>query len=346
VLGSLALLWRGWDGLADEQHREGWFSREGAFLLNNYLFLGLTVSVFWGTVYPMISEAVTGSQITVGPPYYQQVTGPLFAALVLLMGIAPLLAWRQASARRLGAALSLPLAVALLVMLGLALVGLTSLGGLFGYGLVTLVGLSTVLEYGRGAQARRKATGEGWPKALTRLITRSRRRYGGYAIHLGVVLIALGVVGTTFFQLETQGRLAPGESLAIGRYTLTYVGLDEALAPDDRIVTTATVDVTEHGVPLTRLYPHRDLYVRSGQPMTIAGLHSDLAGDVYVILADWEELSSAGATFKVYVNPLINFIWLGGAVFILGTLIAAWPERSRAVTRTIAAPQVAPGATT
>ncbi|MBL8097384.1 MAG: heme lyase CcmF/NrfE family subunit [Anaerolineales bacterium] len=338
LLGSLGLLWRGWDGLADEQPREGWFSREGAFLLNNYLFLGLTVSVFWGTVYPMLSEAVTGSQITVGPPYYRQVTGPLFAALVLLMGIAPLLAWRQASARRLGAALCLPLAAALMVMFGLAVAGLTSLGGLFGYGLVSLVGLSTVLEYGRGAQARCRATGEGWPKALVRLITRSRRRYGGYAIHLGVVLIALGVIGTTFFQIETQGRLAPGESLTIGRYTLTYIGLDEALAPDDRIVTTATVDVAERGTRLARLYPHRDLYVRSGQPMTIAGLHSDLAGDVYVILADWEELSSAGATFKVYVNPLINFIWLGGAVFVLGTLIAAWPERRRAVARSVAAP--------
>ena len=327
LLGSLALLWRGWDTLADEGPRERWFSREGAFLLNNFLFLGLTAAIFWGTVFPMISEAVVGVQITVGPPYYNRVTGPLFAALILLMGVAPLLAWGKASARQLGARSRFALLAAAALVGILLLSGMRSPGGLFGYGLVAVVGVSTLLEFWRGARARRRITSERWPLALMRLMARDRRRFGGYTIHLGVVLIALGVVGTSFFQQETQGNLEPGERLSIGRYDLTYLGLEDALAPDERAVTTATIEVSHDGTVLERLYPRRDLYYRSGQPMTIPGLHSSLEGDVYIILADWEHLSATSATFKIYHNPLVNFIWLGGVVFILGTLIAAWPER-------------------
>jgi cytochrome c-type biogenesis protein CcmF len=159
------------------------------------------------------------------------------------------------------------------------------------------------------------------------MAVRNRRRYGGYIIHLGVVLMAFGIIGIELFQTETQGALAQGEQLTLGRYVMVYDGVNQWDTNDGRNVTRAMVSVFRDGRRLGELYPRRDYYYASQQPMTIPGVRSTLEDDFYVILVSWEPIGSQSATFKIYHNPLVNFVWMGGLIFILGTLVAAWPDR-------------------
>jgi cytochrome c-type biogenesis protein CcmF len=324
-LASLWLLFNRWDTLkADRTMDSSLFSREGVFLLQNLLFLGVTLATFWGTVFPMISELLIGRKATVGPPYYNKVNGPLFAAIVLTMGVGPLFAWRKQSAARLGRVLRLPFMLALVLTSGLFVFGVRNPVALLGYGLVAFVGFTTLWEIAGGVRARMKH-GEGPFVALGRLVARNRRRYGGYTVHLGVVLIALGVIGSQVYQQETQAALKPGESLRVGRYTLTYQSRRHyALEGGDRQVTEAAVNLFRDGRFLRTLYPHKDVFESTGQPLSGAAIYSRLDGDVYVLLVAWEDVGPAETAFKVYVNPLVNWIWTGGLVLILGTLLAAW----------------------
>jgi cytochrome c-type biogenesis protein CcmF len=335
-LASLLLLFERLGTLRSENELDSLLSRESIFLLQNLLFLGITFATFWGTIFPMISELVTGEKITVGPPFYNKVNGPLFGALVLMMGVAPLFAWRRQSAARLIRALWLPFVIAVAIALGLFLTGIRKPAALFGYWLVVFVGLTTLWEFGRGVRARMNH-GEGPAVALARLMARNRRRYGGYVVHLGVVMIALGVVGTQFFQQETQGMLRPGESLHLGRYTLTNESLGHyTLEGGDRQVTEAQVSLYRDGKFLRTLRPHKDFFLSSGQPLSIPAVLNRPGEDVYVLLVGWEETGPAGSTFKVYLNPLINWIWLGGLTFIVGTMMAAWPGRQTAASWSVA----------
>jgi cytochrome c-type biogenesis protein CcmF len=197
---------------------------------------------------------------------------------------------------------------------------------LLGFWLVAFVGSVTLYEYGRAVLARRRATRENLLAALWHLAARNRRRYGGYIIHLGVIMMALGVIGIDMFQTQTQGTLKQGQSLQLDGYTITYNSLAVFDTNDNRNVARAVVSVSKDGRFLAELHPRRDYYYESQQPMTIPGLRTTLADDIYVILVDWQPISAQGATFKVYHNPLVLWMWLGGIVFILGTLVAAWPE--------------------
>ncbi|HEY64625.1 MAG TPA: heme lyase CcmF/NrfE family subunit [Caldilineae bacterium] len=326
-LASLALLTSRLDTLRSENILENFLSREAAFLVNNLLFLGITFAVFWGTISPMVTELITGEKITVGPPYYDQVTGPLFGALVLLMGLAPLLAWRRQSLPHLARKLLWPFIGSILIGIGLAMLGYRSPAALFGFWLVAFVGLITLLEFWKGAQARRRTRGESWPVALARLISRHRRRYGGYMIHLGVLMMALGVIGTHFYQQETEATLALGEQLDFGPYTLQFDNLRAySLEGGDRQVTEAVLTIYKDGRPVRTLRPRRDFFISAQQPMTIPSVWSRPQEDLYALLIAWETDPELTATFKVYINPLINWLWLGGLTFVLGTVVAAWPE--------------------
>jgi cytochrome c-type biogenesis protein CcmF len=263
----------------------------------------------------------------VGPPYYERTTGPLFAALLLLMGVAPLAAWRAGAARRLGRAFWKPALVAGLLPAGALLSGITQLAALLGLWLAALVACVTLYEFYRGAQARARITSSGFWLSFAQLVLRNRRRYGGFTIHLGVVLMAFAIIGIELFQSETQATLSYGEQLSIGKYQLRYDSLVEFPASDGRVITRATLNVTQDGRLITQLFPRRDFFTDSQQPMTIPAIHSTLADDLYVLLVGWEPAGAGGATFKVYVNPLVNWLWAGGLVFIIGTLVATWPER-------------------
>jgi cytochrome c-type biogenesis protein CcmF len=341
---SVVLLFDRLDSLRSENALDSMFSREAIFLLNNLLFLAVFFVTFWGTLFPVVSELLAGQKAIVGPPFFNQVAGPLFAMLVVAMGIAPLMPWRRASRDKLVRMVVWP-AVVGMVVTGLlwAVPSMRQFAVFPGtqarivpvsafYGIVTFVATTILLEFWRGVRTRHRTAGEGYPTALTSLVAHNRRRYGGYLIHLGVVLIALGVIGTNFFKVETQRNLARDESFDVtspltGTYTLTYTGLNTLPAPDDIRRTGATLMVLHNGQPVDLLQPTHDYYIPQDQPMTIPGMRHTLAEDLYVILAGWEE-GGVTATFKVFVEPLVNWLWIGGLVFIFGTAIAAWPARS------------------
>jgi cytochrome c-type biogenesis protein CcmF len=328
ALTSVASVWmllRRLDDLHSDNRLQSLFSREAVFLLNNLLFMTLTFSVFIGTVFPMVSELLTGEKITVGPAWFDRVTGPQFGLLVLLMGIAPLFAWRKQSAQRLGRNLWWPFLISVASVIALFVGGMRSLGALFGFWMVSLVGVTTLWEYIRGVLARRRAHKEPWPVAFWRLTGRNRRRYGGYLIHLGVVCMALGILGTYMFQQETQGTLSKGETLSLGSFDLTFNGLGNRRGAADLAIVEADLTLRRGDRVLRTLVPRREIYQNSGQTMTIPAARSTISEDFYVILAGWET-GGATATFKVYLNPLINWLWFGGLVFVLGTLIAVWPD--------------------
>lgn len=330
-IASVSLLLKRWEELKSQVHMTSLLSREALFLLNNLLFLGILVVCFWGVIFPLISEIFTGQKVTVGPPFYERATAPLFGGLLLLMGIAPLAAWRHATVKTIGRAVWKPALFSLLGLIWPLLVGVRQPAALLGFWLAALVSSVTLFEFWRGAVARSRRGGESLPIALWRLAGRNRRRYGGYIIHLGVVLMSLGIIGIEVFQTETQGTLPQGGSLTLGEYTVVYDSLAVFNTNDGRNVARAVMQVYKEGNYLGELYPRRDFYFESQQPMTIPGVRSTWEDDLYVILVDWQPVSIQSATFKVYHNPLVNWLWSGGLVFILGTLIAAWPEKEYGV---------------
>jgi cytochrome c-type biogenesis protein CcmF len=181
----------------------------------------------------------------------------------------------------------------------------------------------------RGVRARRQATGEALPIALVNLVRRNGRRYGGYIVHIGMLLIALGIIGNEFYQSEGQANLAPGESVSVANYTLTYRNL-EAIQGPNYTEFMAVVDVTRDGRPFGQILPKKHIYNKNSQePMTEVGLRAGPVEDVYIVLAGFDNMG-ATASFKVYINPLMSWMWVGGLVLILGVLVSAWPRRSPA----------------
>ena len=322
---SLVWIFLRWERLRSKNRLDSVLSREAAFLLNNFLFLGILFATFWGTNYPIISELFTGDKATVGPPFYQKVNGPLFALLLLLMGVAPLTMWYRTSLKRLEIMTRWPALAALVFIAVLFALGIHSWVALLGYWIVAFAGIITVLEFWRGVRARVKKGETPWT-AFSRLMSRNRRRYGGYWIHLGVVVMGFGIIGSTVYQQQTQLQLRQGETLTLGDFTMTFQGVERFPGPDDLMITEATVDVYKNGTFVETLTPRTELYTRTNQPMTIPDKRSTFTEDYYALLINWEPMSSDLATFKVYINPLINWVWAGGFIFILGTLIAGWTD--------------------
>ena len=321
------LLWR-WNDLRSESQMNSLLSRESLFLFNNLLFMGILAVCFWGVVFPLISELFTGQKVTVGPPFYERATGPLFAGLLLLMGVAPLSVWGNSYLKILGRTIWKPAALSVLIPVSMFISGVRSWAALLGYWLVALVLFITLYEYGRAAYARTRSKGENIFAAFWKLAGRNRRRYGGYIIHIGIILMAMGVLGIELFQVETQGTVERGESLTLQGYTITYKSLSIFDTDDGRNVARAVMEVKKDGISLDELYPRRDYYYDAQQQMTIPGVRSTLEDDLYIILVDWQPVTLENATFKVYHNPLINWLWIGSLVFIAGTLVAAWPDGS------------------
>ncbi len=319
------LLWR-WDSLKAKVQMSSLLSREALFVLNNFLFVGILVVCFWGVISPIVSDLFTGQKMPVGQPYYERATGPLFAGLLFLMGIAPLAAWRSSTFKTLGRAVWKPALFSLVGLIVPLALGVRHWAALLGFWLVAFVASVTLYEFWRGALARHQRSGESLPVALWRLTGRNRRRYGGYTIHLGVIMMALGIIGIEIFQTETQGTLAVNQSLSISGYTVMFKSLAIFPTQDNREIARSVIEVSRNGRSLGEYYPRVETYPQTGERMTIAGVRSTMEDDLYVILADWQPVSTQGATFKVYHNPLVNWLWLGGLVFILGTSIAAWPE--------------------
>ncbi len=324
-LGSMSLLFRRLPDLRTEHELEAVLSRETAFLLQNLLFLAITFAVFWGTVFPMISELVTGIKITVGPPYFKQVTGPLFFALLVLMGLTPMLAWRQHGVRSLARTAAPILAVSLLLSAGWAYVHRLHPAAWAALWLVTFTGVAVLAEFGKGVRARMDAHREILPLALVRLFARNRRRYGGYVVHLGVLMIALAFVGDTYFKQETQGAVSVGQELSVGGYRLVFEDLRSYPGTDGREIVEARTKLYRGDKLLASLTPRRDFFVVQEQPVTVPAVYATPGEDVYVLLVGWEEIGFGSTTFKIYLNPFINWAWLGGAAIVLGVLVSVFP---------------------
>lgn len=330
IVSIALLIWR-WPELHSETEMKSMLSREALFLLNNLLFMSILVVCFWGVIFPLVSELFTGQKVTVGPPFYERATAPLFSGLLFLMAVAPLSAWGHSTIQTLGRAIWKSVALALVVTITLFFTYTHSAGALLGFFLIALIFFVTFQEFWRGARARQKTQGENFVTALVRLMGRNRRRYGGYIIHISMALMAIGILGMEAFQTSTQGALAQGEELNIAGYDVKY---RELASWDDAgkgvNFTRATVDVYKNGIYLGELHPRIDYYFDSQQNMTIPGNRSTFRDDLYVLLVDWESVSAGGATFKIFVNPLVNWLWIGSLVFLLGIIFAAWPDRDPA----------------
>lgn len=323
---SVSLLIYRWGSLHSEVEMKSLLSREALFLLNNLFFMGILIVCFWGVIFPLISEIVIGQNVTVGPPYYQRATGPLWGGLLFLMGVAPLSAWGYSTLRTLGQAIWKPSIPTVLIPVVLFALGVRNWIALLGFTLIAFVVFITLFEYWRGIRARQRTWGEHFFTALFRLTARNRRRYGGYIVHIAIVVMATGVLGIEIFQAQTQKTLAVGDVMQIAGYTLRYESLAQFPYVDGRIITRAVVNVSKDGKNLGELYPRYDYYP-DGQPMTIPAIRSTLAGDLYIVLVNWEGISTLQTPFKVYDNPLIIWLWIGSFIFIIGTLVAAWPTK-------------------
>jgi cytochrome c-type biogenesis protein CcmF len=391
IAGSTALVIARLDDLRSEARLDSLMSREAFFLLNNLVLVGLCVVIFWGTFFPLISEALTGEEASVGPPWFNRVTTPLALVLVALAAIGPVVPWRRASVAGFLRAFRLPLAVMAITLA--CLLAFTdaadSLPSLAMFCFVALVLTVVSQELVRGAAARRTITGDVWPRALAQLVARNRRRYGGYLVHAGIALLFLGVAASSAFQHQSDVRISPGDSFRAGGYDVTYERPTAAIGRDSAgtgapitlgaVLTARRGDETHTLHPSRNFYPSQDASTGSigrffeGEATSEVdvrwGLRRDLwaavrpdigalepaireanrkfasSGDevqaiVIAALVERYRTDPPPANFRVIDSPLVSWIWIGGAIAILGALIALWPSpeaRLRRVTSIYAA---------
>lgn len=316
--------------LKAENKLESFASRETAFLLNNWILLGILFAVLWGTLFPLISEAFTGQQITVGPPFFNQVNVPIGLVLMLLTGAGPLFAWRRTSTESLKKNFAVPVAAGLLFLPILLGLGVRSIYALISLVLCAFVTASVALEFHSGTRARMRSTGESYLIAIYRLSAKNRRRYGGYMTHLALMLLFVGFTGKAFTQ-EMEIVLDRGETTSVGGYELTYETL--AFKEDANMSSTAAaLSLSRDGQRLGTLLPERRFYKAFEQGTTEVSIYSSMREDFYLILVGSADDNSA--KFQVYINPLVNFVWLGSIVLVLGALWAMWPTaRDRRMAR-------------
>ncbi len=305
---------------------ESFFSREAAFLFNNLVLIGIAFAVFWGTVFPVLSEWVRGVKITVGPPFFNRVNAPLGVGLLFLMGVGPVIAWRRATPKNLWRAFAVPAGAGLAAALVLVVAGIP-----FGYAYATFAFGAFVLgtiaqEFWRGMRARQALLKEPAPQALARVVGKNRRRYGGYVIHVGIVMAFVGVAASSVFRIEVQQTVAPGQGFQAGRYRLRFEQIENR-EDGHMAASAAVVSVFLGDRQIDTLRPEKRFYKKPKQPTTEVANRSTLREDLYVVLGSYDPQSKL-ATILAYVNPLVVWIWLGGLIVACGTAIAVWPTAS------------------
>ena len=332
-------IWR-YPLLKSARNLDSMLSREAAFLVNNLLLLAIAFVTLWGTVYPLISRLANDEEITVARPFYDQVNGPLMLALIFLMGVGPLIPWRKAGLASLRRSL-LPPAVAGVGTVGiLASMGLHKDYALIAFGLAAFVTSGILIEWYRGTRSRHRSTDENYACAFLRLIWANRPRYGGYIVHLAVVMVTLGIVGTSFFGTQKDVVLSPGESVTIKDYTLVYLGSIET-PKSNRTEFTSTVQVFRGAELLETLRTTRAFYPSFNMASTNAAIRSTPVEDLYIVPS--ENLPDGSVGFRILVNPLIWWMWVAGPVMLVGTLIALWPEKVRAPASIRSPTRIVPG---
>jgi cytochrome c-type biogenesis protein CcmF len=326
TVGSLALIFLRLPLLRAKTRLESLVSREATFLYNNLLLVALALTILWGVVYPVLSEAVTGTAATVSKPYYNFFLHSFGLPLLLLMGIGPLIAWRRASLRALGRTFLWPLAAAVVAGIALLAAGAgSSRIGVIAYTFSVFVLASIALEFARGTSARKALGNVGWAGAFSSLISRNRRRYGGYVVHAAVVLLAIGVAGSSAYETVREGRLSPGESMSVAGNRLVFRGFQTTTESNHRAIR-ANVDVYKGGEYLGRYRPGKNQYFAEDQISNEVSIRHDLltGGDLFLIA---DQVNADGSVdLKALQKPLVNLLWLAGLVFVGGSLIALWPD--------------------
>jgi len=305
-------------------------SREASFLVNNLLLVGMTFAVLWGTLYPILADAIRSAKVTVGPPFFEQVVTPMAVVLIAVLGVCPMLGWRKTSGGRFRRSFVAPFGASLVALAALfAVMRGKHLGAAVTLSLGVFVASTTLAEVRKGAAARRKAVGEGWAKAVGQLFAKNPRRYGGYLIHIGIVVMLAGITLHTAFKSEYRATLNVGETAEAGRFRveLTEVTVENSALKLATVVRLQARDAG--GKVLGNLRTEQAAFVGRQDPYTEVGILSSPRDDLYVILERGDP-DAQTAALRMLVNPGVFWIWVGGALLILGTVVvASWPEGAK-----------------
>ena len=308
---------------------QSFVSKESSFLVNNLLLVGAAFAVFWGTVFPLVSEAVRGTKVTVGTPFFNTVQSPILLAMMFVMAVCPLLAWQRSSLKNLKKNFLIPAILAVVAMALMVVLGIQKAWAVIGYGVIVLLFITHFLEFYRGVKARRKMTKEKVYLSLYRLMAKNRRRYGGYMVHIGIAFIAMGIIGSQNYDVQTMKTVDLGDSIEIKDYRINYDRLDQKKEGINDIVY-AEMTVFKNGKRIGNIMPEKVFYGNWDQPSSEVGLISSLKEDLYVVLSDWED--DGKATFIVKVNPMIAWLWIGSFMIVIGSLFAVWNGKYQNIT--------------
>ncbi len=324
LFGSLVLIIVRSDQLVSARELSSWSSKESGFLLNNLLFLILTLGVFLGTIMPALSEWITGEKMTVGEPFFNRMATPMGMAIFLLIGLCVLLAWGKTSLDRMVRNFALPLAITLFMTLFLYFQGVSQSMPLLASAIAVFSLSATFIDFVKGVLARKRARQESLLTATTNLFRQNKRRYGGYTVHLGILLLFIGIIGSSSFAIESNATLQTGQTMEIADYRLEFTGLkhrtEGALHID-----AAQFAVSKNDKNLGTIEAEKHFHANF-QPATEVGIRSTLKEDLYIILASIDQ-NSKSVTVSVLVNPLILWMWIGGFFMSIGTVIAMLPQR-------------------
>lgn len=335
ALASMVLLFYRLPLLRTDNEFDSFFSREMLFMLNNVLFLGAAIAILIGVIWPLISELITGETLTVGPPYFNLVIGIILVGIFLLMGIIPMISWGGATLTKLGRKIIAPLiATALFTALTFVL-GNREPIPLFGMALVGFVLSSTLTDIYLASRARQKNTRENLLIAFGQLLNRNHRRYGGYLIHLAIVVMAIGIVGSRNYSTDEVRAMKMGESWTTRGYTLVFENFTADIPRGEGIAAQATLGVYQDGNRITTLSPSSTYYPRQQQSMTDPAIYGDapfFRRDLYAIIQGWED-NFEYVSFRVYINPMVAWVWLGGILYLLATVVTMFPDPHEARSR-------------
>ena len=324
VLLALALLAYRWDDLRAQGSLDSVVSRESTFLLNNVMLVAAAFTVFFGTVFPLVSEAVRGVKVSVGAPFFNQVNVPLFLSLIFLMGVGPLIAWRRASADNLKRNFLWPVVIGIVAAGVFFALGIRSTLAVLTFSLTVFVASTVALDLVRATRARLRMHERLFP-AVGGLLLRHNRRYGGFLVHVGILVIAVGVTGSHAWSVQTETTLKPGETASLAGYSFRFDGL-RASEESNHFKVTGAFTVTNGATKAVTLLPAKKFYPQEQSPIAYVDYRLGFVDDLYLVLGDFARDGSQ-ATVKMQVNRLVSWIWIGGLILTLGAALAILPDR-------------------
>ena len=332
MIVSFGMMYFRRNDLRSTKKMESFTSRESGFLFNNMIFVVMCFAVFWGTLFPVFSEAIRGTKITVGPPFFNQINIPIGLILLALTGIGPLLAWRKTGKKSLIRNFTFPIITGLIVAILLLIIGLRG-AVVISFSLGAFVTATITTEFTRGIQARRKKFNESIITALIKIVSKNRSRYGGYVVHLGIVFMFVGFTGHAFDQ-EKEFSLKVGESNHVAGYNFKLIQMSETERPNHYAWISDLRVTNDEGKFVTNLHPEKRIYFHRNpdpnrrQPHSELDIYTTMNRDIYSIFSDVDSENSV-AFIKIMVNPLVQWVWLGGYILVFGTIVALWPRKDQ-----------------